>query len=386
MRKMSNKKISFNRGEWAELYVLYCLLSQQVLLVADPTHKNESFYLPILSVERLDGKDRVVKYKIQDSSVIVTENAEEFSIIPALEFDHFSKKLKNDIKRASGRSFSIDSESINFMKKAKVICPKAQSFPMDTEGAQIGGKSDLLLTFYNERLQREQRAGFSIKTKFSHPATLQNGSSVTNFRYELVDLEPAKAEEINNIRQGNYPDFFTRCEQLELYCTKIVPCGVAPNRNGDVFRENLMLVDSKEEETLSRILQLHYFEKSHITRLKDMPRALANYYEPPGKIGFYSQLYEKRISDYLFAVFSGLIPSKPWDNHKALDGGYLCVNENFDIVAALAADSEKFKAYLLDNTRLDHPSATEKRSNYGFVFKEGGKYYIDLNLQIRFTR
>lgn len=34
------------------------------------------------------------------------------------------------------------------------------------------------------------------------------------------------------------------------------------------------------------------------------------------------------------------------------------------------------------NTQFDRPSAT--RHDYGYVYKENEKYYVDLNIQIRF--
>ena len=34
------------------------------------------------------------------------------------------------------------------------------------------------------------------------------------------------------------------------------------------------------------------------------------------------------------------------------------------------------------NTQFDRPSAS--RHDYGYVYKDGEKYYIDLNIQVRF--
>lgn len=92
--------------------------------------------------------------------------------------------------------------------------------------------------------------------------------------------------------------------------------------------------------------------------------------------------YEYKVKNFLRDVALGMVPSVKWSGKFDATGGYIVVKENGDVLCYHIYNHNEFQDYLLKNTRLE----TASTSRYGFaeVYKEKGKYYINLNLQIRF--
>ena len=62
---------------------------------------------------------------------------------------------------------------------------------------------------------------------------------------------------------------------------------------------------------------------------------------------------------------------------------YVEFNNNKSALPPLLIELEKdiLRDYLLENTKLDTPSSSRHR--FGNIYKENGRYFIKLNLQIR---
>ena len=71
-----------------------------------------------------------------------------------------------------------------------------------------------------------------------------------------------------------------------------------------------------------------------------------------------------------------------WNGHEEADNGYIIVKKGGEILAYHLLTRDTFETYLLNHTRLDTPSTT--RHNFGKVYAEDGKFFMNLNLQIRF--
>jgi hypothetical protein len=78
-----------------------------------------------------------------------------------------------------------------------------------------------------------------------------------------------------------------------------------------------------------------------------------------------------------------MTPSKPWNGKNEVDGGIIIVKTTGDLVGYFVFSLEKFKEYLWQNTYFETPSTT--RHNFGYIYKEDGQFYFDLNLQVRFN-
>ena len=90
------------------------------------------------------------------------------------------------------------------------------------------------------------------------------------------------------------------------------------------------------------------------------------------------------IKSFLYAAYCGMTASTLWDGTSQINGGFIKVNSNGDVVAHYALESDAFKSYLFNNCYLEFPSTSEGHGNYGKVYKENGNYYFRLNFQIRY--
>ena len=80
----------------------------------------------------------------------------------------------------------------------------------------------------------------------------------------------------------------------------------------------------------------------------------------------------------------GLNPTKIWNGNDEANGGYIIVKEDGEILAYHLYNRNNFEDYLLQNTKLD--TASTSRNNFGKIYVEGDKKFINLNLQVRFKK
>ena len=79
-----------------------------------------------------------------------------------------------------------------------------------------------------------------------------------------------------------------------------------------------------------------------------------------------------------------MLPGKVWSGKADANGGYIIVREDGEVLCYHLYNRNDFEDYLLKNTRFDRGGAG--RHGYAVVEKVDGRYYIKLNLQIRFIR
>ena len=94
--------------------------------------------------------------------------------------------------------------------------------------------------------------------------------------------------------------------------------------------------------------------------------------------------YEYKLKRLLNDMALGMTAAKVWNGLFDASGGYLVVKEDGDLLCYHIYNRNQFDDYLISNTQLLNPSTT--RMNCGEVYKENGKLFIKLNLQIRFLK
>ena len=80
----------------------------------------------------------------------------------------------------------------------------------------------------------------------------------------------------------------------------------------------------------------------------------------------------------------GMMPNTDWNGILTSLGGFLLVKRDGDVLCYYLYNLEDFQEYLLNNTKLDTPSTT--RYGIGKIIEEDNRFYIKLNLQVRFTK
>ena len=94
--------------------------------------------------------------------------------------------------------------------------------------------------------------------------------------------------------------------------------------------------------------------------------------------------YEYKFKKFLAECALGMLPSKVWDGTADATGGYIIVREDGEILCYHLFNRNEFETYLINNTKFE--TASTSRHEFGSIYKDNGKYYIKLNLQVRFIK
>jgi len=352
---------SKNKGDWSEFYVLVYLLGSRNLYTADEAlNKIPSLYFPIKRVFRKENADNEVEYVLNNSNgVDIYLNKMFGKTVSSQDFVNEAALLLKDIPSGNS-SFAIahGEAFLNGIYLNKLAAPSTEI-------------SDIEMELHDSITGYDQIMGFSIKSYLGGAPTLLNASGATNFIYEVTGLTDLQMDEINSID--------TR--------TKIVDRIAAIKSKGgrmefhkpvnDVFRGNLLMIDSKMEEIISEVL-LYSYTSNEIDC-----RTIINKLEELNPMNYPRKgLYIYKFKKFLCAKALGLDPSKVWDGIDNANGGYIVAKSNGEVLAYHLYNRDKFEQYLFDNTKLERASTS--RHNYASIYKENGRMYINLNLQIRF--
>lgn len=351
-----------NKGEWSEIYALFKVLGDKELYPGDKyLRRIENLVYPILKVLRCEaGRD--FEYGIEDEFVIVSGDREAVRV----SIDEFKSKamlLLQSIKSNSG-AFSVP-EMEEFMTRINCYSLKASS----------SAKTDITIVIHDQRTGMHPSLGFSIKSQLGGASTLLNAGKTTNFIFKIenVNLSDEQILLINNKYRIK--------ERIELvrelggdFCFGRV--------ESSVFENNIILIDSLLPTILAEITFLKY--TSNKSKMSDLITDITNL----NPLGFQQNtghpFYFYKIKRFLTDVALGMMPSKVWTGKLDATGGYLVIKEDGDILCYHIYNRNEFEDYLLNNTKLD--TASTSKHDFGLIYKEEGKLYIKLNLQIRFLK
>lgn len=356
-----------NKGEWSELYVLLKLLATGKLYAADEnTQPLGNFYFPIKKIFRTEGHGihtHNIEYHLrEEGQVDVIVNTMLVNRVSHEQLTSDSETVFRQIINGGDRSFCIvDSESI----MNRLSCDKIKAPSSD--------KTDITLLLHDIHTGCEPICGFSIKSELGMPPTLLNASCATNFRYQVENLPEGDFLDINKIESKN--KIIDRISKIYSLGGKLTFRYMV----NETFERNLTMIDSRMTEILSRILLYYY--KEGISSCAD----LANHLEDDNPMNMRTRgFYTYKLKKFLCAVALGLTPTSQWDGTEEANGGYIVISEDGSVLAYHIYNRDRFETYLLNHTKLEKASSV--RHHYATIYPDDQiGYYIDLNLQIRFT-
>ena len=352
--------VTGNKGEWSELYVLLKLLADGKLYAADEnSRKLEDVYFPILRIFGQEYDGQKITYTIPDNKDIeLYINGDRIHRIPMTKLKEYADKFYHAIVNGQGKgAFEIEgAEEIMSELRCKTI--KAPS----------NDKSDITLEM---NTGRSVICGYSIKSDLGNPPTLFNASKSTKFVFEVQGLTDADIDTINAIEtKSKVKDRVQKIQELGSIRFD--------HMSNETFEGNLVLIDSFMDDIVADML-LSYFG-NEASDCAD----IATCVEKKNRLGYKRQgAYRYKIKKFLCAIALGLMPASQWSGQDEASGGYIIVDDSGDVMAYQIYNRDSFETYLLNNTKLDTPDG--KRHDFGRLYKENGKTYIELNLQIRFT-
>lgn len=343
----SNMEINklMNKGEWSEIYTFFKLLIDNKLYFGNEIAEKLDDYVTIIQLAHNKGE---LIYQILGSEIIFKNKNDDvikqMKISSMISIEEITLIL-NRIRDTKGSSFDIP-ELENILTRANIYgCVKGSS----------SEKGDLQIAF-DYKNDRYSLSPVGIKSNLGSKPTLLNASSATNFIYEIkkftgdidhinsIDTRSKIRDRLIAIMTSGGIFHFSHCELL-------------------IHQNNLEMIDSKMPEILSEILLQYYLGKgSKLTELVTNPQKIA------------------RMESYLKAILLGMFSSTQWDGYEKSTGSILVKNDG-ELRLFHVIKEETMKKYLFRNTKLDTPSSTRHR--FGTVYKENGKFFIKLNLQIR---
>ena len=355
--------LSGNKGEWSEVYALFKLLGDKQLFAGDADlNKVEELFYPIIKIIRNESGGNF-EYEINSDLVIVSGGKEELRI-PVKTFTEQSAKLLATIKGSTG-AFSIP-EIETFMNSINCNSLKAKST----------SKSDIRIVIHDQRINQTAELGFSIKSQLGGQATLLNAGKTTNFIYHISGFQPTVKEiqTINEIdTKSKIKDRIESVKQLGGILNYL-------SLEQDVFKNNLVLIDSLLPNILAEIVKTFY--TSNLSTIESLTESINKINPLNYDNQFAHTFYEYKIKRFLTDVALGMTPSKVWNGIYDATGGYLIVKENGDVLCYHIYNRNQFEDYLFQNTKLE--TASSSRHGFGKIYTENGKVYFKLNLQIRF--
>lgn len=351
-----------NKGELSELYALIRLLADgKVYTVKEDLIPVENFFLQILEISRHEEPNHRLEYKVvrnltnEDHSVALYINNNFVTQIPSTELNILAKKFYESLIAGNGM---IVGEQI--MKKLNCTKVKAPS----------SDKTDITLQVHDPFTNINTICGYSIKSDIGSPPTLLNASHATNFIFEVLELSAEQITAINSIKTKS--KILDRIQAIKRY-GKLKFLNVA----NKTFAQNLIFIDTQMELFLAVMLETCY-----TTGIKNCAQ-LITFLEQQDPFNLQTEnLYRHKLKKFLCAVALGLSPAKLWNGLEEANGGYIIVKRTGAVVAYHLHDRNSFENYLLNNTYFETPSTS--RHELGKIYLKGNRYFINLNLQIRF--
>lgn len=350
-----------NKGEWSELYAFFKLLADGRLYCGDgEINRYDDKYYPILKIFRNDAENRNT-YEVLDTKSSILVAGETTNIeISQKEFEKEAMELLHRIKNLSTDTDFSYLEP--FMKKIDCTGIKAKS----------SDKADIRIVIHNLSTGSKPELGYSIKSKLGAPSTLINSNKDrTNFIFEVHGIT---SEQMSNF--NSYKDFKKKFSYLSDVKASVSFVKTADN----TLHHNLLLLDLGIERIIAEGLLCYYSGKGKT--IPEISKLISETDPLKISVGTDQPMYTYKIKQFLLAFALGMTCSTHWHGKFIANGGYIIVKENGDIVCYHFFDRNDLEDYLFNNTGFETPSTS--RHGFGKIYQEDGRYFLKLNLQIRF--
>lgn len=363
--------LSGNKGEWSEIYVFLRLLEIGKLYAADADlNKMDDVFYNIINIIRKEDIGKL-EFRVNQNAgtitIVNTSNNTELGTMPMAEFKAAADRLYTDItelQRNTRGAFSLESTE-DFLDQLGVSTLKAPS----------EDKADIRIRIHDINTGIESVQGFSIKSRLGGPSTLINAGRTTNFIYEVTGpIDDAIMNEFNTCSR-KFRDKFDVLERCGCDIEYV-------SMENSVFEGNLMLIDGDLPEISGYMLKNYYC--SGLNRVTDSLNNITENNPLNYNLSNGHPFYSYKFKRLLFECALGMLPASVWDGIADATGGYIIVREDGEVLCYHLFNHNEFENYLLHNTKFE--TASTGRHQFGSIYKEDGKYYLKLNLQIRFIR
>lgn len=362
---------SGNKGEWSELYAFIRLLKEGKIYAADEdANKLDELFFPIIKIIRQGMENEVYNYFTGDEIRIYKDGV----LIKEMSLDNMAASanvLLNKIFEGAGNqeqsgAFRVP-EMETFMNEMHIKKIKAPA----TE------KADMLMQIHDTHTGYSPEVGFSVKSDLGSPPTLLNPGKNTRIQYEVKGLTNIQIAEINGINKEVAREYIVeRMVKLFEMASDVEFVKI----KDETYDCNLVMIDSLLPRIYGQMVLKHY---EHIAEKVYDCEDLIGYLVRENPMEYKKpSIYRHKIKKMISASALGMTPGKEWSGIDVATGGYIIIKRDGEVLCYHLYNRNYFEEYLLKNTRFDRPSAS--RYDYGYIYEDGGKHYLDLNVQIRF--
>lgn len=378
-------KLSYNNGEWAEVYIFFKVIADRKLYAADAAFNPiKDVFLDVIGVVREEVKGQVYRYKTGDVVTILL-NQQPVGRIPVGEFVKYKNLLWQLLENNTKTTFS-SSEIEEFLNSIYVYKPKS---PAQIVSKFCGGTVDIVIET-EDRGGVNRILGFSCKSDLRASSTLLNASNDnTNFVFKVSGpMDDEKMARFNGmfrevVRRGKREYDVATADRMK-YLHEI-GCDISfVDTCKQRAKINLIKCGGKEMPSIvAGMLKKFYFENfSGRTSMEDCIEYLANHdVADYGFDGLY-ETYRSKVAQLLLCTFTGMRLGKDWDGRQSVNGGYIVVKNDGDVVAFHSTVADEFKDFLVAKMSMESPS--HGRHKDMVIYKDGDGYYLKLGLQLRF--
>jgi hypothetical protein len=347
----------YNKGEWAELYVLAKILCDGKLSVGKYELFAQSRDLQVADVARVSrpGEASGERFEVVGDTVKCSHNGRTIS---RAQLCASSEALLKEIRNGKG-AFGIGPGN-QLLELLGIDQLKTSN-----------EKADVFIDVVDPLTGSTGMQGYTIKSFLGSKPTLLNASKSTNFTFEV---RPTPTEWV--LRE-------TATDGLrERLCT-LVGSGyqLVMTDMDSAFKENLKLLDSLMPDVIAELLIAHYTMRVGPSAAVDETVSFLARTNPM-KVTNPTDFYQHKVKDLLEAVAYGLTPTKPWNGGISAPGGLLIVERTGDLISIPQGNRDAERKFLLDSTRFEIASKT--RHDFGVITTKDSKCIVRLNLQIRY--
>ena len=388
--------LSGNKGEWSEIYIFLKLMSDGKVYAADKNmNRLTNVFLNIIKIIREEYKNQKYEYYTGPIVKIFLNNAE---VAPSLDLSDFqsAKDALWDVLKSAPRGNGITCDTVEaFLSSIYVTKLKA---PAAQQNEFFGGTQDITMQVQDYRNGIASVIGFSCKSDFTAKSTLFNASKEnTNFIYEITgNIDDVLMDQFNstytirnkkNKETGAMEPHEVVAIRERIQLLKNAGCDIEyANMSVNSAKRNLILSGGNEMPLIvANMLKAYYFEGEGQASNSSIDYAL-NYVVQNNSAGYefddIESMYRRKVGTLLYDMFTGMRLAKTWDGRSSVNGGYIVAKDDGDVVAYHSCMADEFKDFLIHQLGFESPSAS--RHQYMSIYKENDKYYLKLNLQVRF--
>lgn len=378
--------LSYNNGEWAEVYIFFKVIADRKLYTADADFNPiKDVYLDVLSVIREEVKGEVYKYKTGDT-VTIFLNKEPVGYVPVSEFIKYKDILWKLLEENTDTTFTSE-EVESFLNSIYIFNPKS---PAHIVSKFCGGTVDIVIET-QDRSGVNRILGFSCKSDLRASSTLLNASGDnTNFVFEITGpMDDEKMNKFNSIfkqvkRKGETCYDVATTDRMQ-YLHEI-GCDINfVDTAKSISKINLIKCGGMEMPGIvAGMLKKFYFENlGGTTSVQDCIEYLAENDVVGYGFDDLKETYHGKIAYLLLCTFTGMRLGSPWNGRQAVNGGYIVVKNNGDVVAFHSTIADEFKDFLVAKMIMEGPSHSRHKDMV--IYKEGDRYFLKLALQLRFS-